>query len=164
MNKENNPFGLRQSEIAAMNSTVHGVRKVIIFLAIIGLVYMSTAEAAFEAYKPEALVSESNVIVKAEMIGSSEIIINNDHVIVLGVLRVDEVLKGDVAGEVIFLRLPGPEMEMRADRIDYKKGQVGWWFLTGSESTSMEGIYRADHPQRFSDDPATMDRLKKYLD
>jgi hypothetical protein len=164
MNKDNNTFDLHQSGVVAMNSHAHSVSKVFIFLAMIGLVTMSTSEAAFEGYKPETLVSASNVIVKAEMIGSSEIIINHDHVIVLGVLRVDKVLKGDVAGDVIFLRLPGPEMEDRSDRMDYKKGQSGWWFLTGSANASMQGIYRADHPQRFSDDPATMEWLQEYLD
>ena len=66
----------------------------------------------------------------------------------IGVIDVDEILKGDRATKTVRLALPALEGPVSSSDITYKIGQKGLWFLRLLAPKEAE-IYTADHPQRF---------------
>ena len=65
----------------------------------------------------------------------------------LGVIRVEETLKGAQGVTVVFLALPGRKIS-RSDDLSYQDGQHGLWYLR-IRNEEKPGVYVADHPQCF---------------
>ncbi len=109
------------------------------------------------------LVENSELIVKATYIGESSVSLSSNadaKTINFGVLKVSEVLKGD-AVSVVLLRVPDSKsMLKRSDEIFFKPGQTGLWFL--HRDKTYEGVYLADHPNRFSNKENT-EKVRKLL-
>lgn len=94
------------------------------------------------------LVERSEIVLYGELIGHTKIALQHGQgKLFLGVLQVEEILKGDKNQTVILLVLPSKNGLVRSTDIFYKKGQKGLWFLR--VRAGEEGVYLADHPQRF---------------
>ncbi len=107
----------------------------------------------------EELTEQSNVIITAELIGEVPIMINQAK-FVIGVLKVEEVLKGDRDQTALLLALPSSKGVYISEDIFYKKGQKGLWFLRERKTEGEAGIYLADHPQRFLSMEHASDQIK----
>lgn len=94
------------------------------------------------------LIEKSDLIVTAELVDQKQITTNQARLVV-GLLEVKEVLKGDKSQTVVLLALPSPEGPLSSTDIFYKKGQAGLWFLRKGTTHEEGVIYLADHPQRF---------------
>ncbi len=95
------------------------------------------------------LIAKSDVIVMAELIGQTRVTLPPAQAPVsLGVLQVEEVLKGDPHRSLLLLVLPSPKGPQSSSDIFYRKGQRGLWFLRPRKAGAV-GLYLADHPQRF---------------
>ena len=94
------------------------------------------------------LIEQSGLIVVGELIGRAPIrAADGVGTQILGVIRVEEVLKGERGVSIAFLVLPGQKI-MRSDELSHPDGQRGLWYLR-LENVDEAGIYVADHPQRF---------------
>ena len=94
------------------------------------------------------LIEDSELIVVGELIGRAPINSSQGNgTQMLGVIRVDETLKGERGTTIAFLGLPGGKI-MRSDDLSYGDGQRGLWYLRLRDADEA-GIYVADHPQRF---------------
>jgi hypothetical protein len=107
------------------------------------------AEAMWVKLSEAELVDQSDLIVSAELIGETHLQLSPDQPkLTVGVLRVGEVLKGDPSQTVALLALPSPEAPRSSADILYRRGQRGLWLLR-RQSPKSQGIYLANHPQRF---------------
>ena len=104
----------------------------------------------------EELVEQSELIVVGELIGRSSVGAAPDARM-LGVIRIDDTLKGEASATVAFLALPARMTLMKSDDIIHSDGQRGLWYLRESEE---HGVYLADHPQRF----VPMDQASEQID
>jgi hypothetical protein len=94
------------------------------------------------------LIEQSGLIVAGELIGRAPIgALTGEGAQMLGVIRVEEVLKGERGVSVVFLALPGRKI-MRSDELSHLDGQRGLWYLR-LKNVDQAGVYIADHPQRF---------------
>ena len=112
------------------------------------IISLQTANAMWVKLSDTELVEKSDVIITAELIGQTQVDINQAKFVV-GVLKVEEVLKGDKDQTIIMLALPSAEGPHSSTDIFYKDGQKGLWFLRKRKVKEESGIYLADHPQRF---------------
>jgi hypothetical protein len=119
------------------------MNKLHVLLLLLCALFVS-AEAMFVKLSDEELIAQSALIVVGELIGRASVGMAAD-VQTLGVIRVEETLKGEQGVTVAFLALPGGKI-LRSDNLSYWDGQHGLWYLRDTEQT---GIYVADHPQRF---------------
>lgn len=108
-----------------------------------------TANAMFASYTDAELVQTSSLIVTGTLLGQTQLTINKPRIkLNLGVLQVTEVLKGNPAQTLALLELPATDGLRSSSDLTYRPGQAGLWFLH-PRTPNDEGIYRADHPQRF---------------
>ncbi len=121
--------------------------------------FATTANAMWVKLSENELIEQSDVIVTAEMIGHAPMMIDGVK-FVIGVLKVEEVLKGDKEKTVMLLALPSTEGPHKSTDIFYKKGQKGLWFLRERKAKGEAGIYLADHPQRFLSIEHAEDQIK----
>jgi hypothetical protein len=101
----------------------------------------------WEQLSQDELIATSDLIIVGELIGKVDISFSAQQPAVrLGVLRVDEVLKGGEEHGAVLLALPSASGS--STNLSYNKGDRGLWFLrAGPPGTA--GLYVADHPQRF---------------
>jgi hypothetical protein len=126
----------------------------VLFLLILGLMTPSCllptsppAQAMFAQYTDADLVQSSPLIVNGKFLGETHIILEKDQInLNLGIIQIDEVLKGDSA-KFVLLALPR-NAHIVSEVVTYHAGQKGLWFLQ-PRMPEETGIYRADHPQRF---------------
>jgi hypothetical protein len=144
-------------------------RRLAVFVATLGIALIVVSEnlmAMFASLTDAELLQNSSLIVEAEYLGQSEVRLGaQGSGASLGVLRVRDVLKGEVPGGVVLLAVPSPQRPVSGSDIVFKPGQSGWWFLRDASDGS-KGVYLADHPQRFlaaGGDPARIASLKKAL-
>lgn len=117
-------------------------------IALIVCILIGSAEAMFVKLSEEELVEQSGLIVVGELIGRSQVsLATQERPQLLGVIRVEEVLKGARATSVAFLALPGGKIMVSTD-LSYTDGQRGLWYLRLRDA-NVEGVYVADHPQKF---------------
>ncbi|MGH8613455.1 MAG: hypothetical protein ACREYF_15920 [Gammaproteobacteria bacterium] len=108
------------------------------------------------------LVEESELVVIADFIGQTEIEFGKANVkLTVGVLRVNEVLKGRRDLSVVLLELPPREAPRSSSDIFYRIGASGIWFLR-AHSSHDEGIYSANHPQRFLSEDHAQDKVEAF--
>jgi len=103
------------------------------------------------------LIEQSDLIVKATYIGSSTVILNKEK-LHLGVLNIEDTLKGDKQ-DVVFIRLSlrPKNFPQRSDEINFKAGQKGLWFI--EKDAQRDGVYEIKHPQRFLPEQQFKSRL-----
>ena len=83
------------------------------------------------------------------MIGETRVAHWDD--LIIGVIRIDRVLKGDVTQKIALLALRRAEGPIISTQLNYQIGQQGLWFLRDRQPGEA-GLYVADHPQRFVTD------------
>jgi len=108
------------------------------------------------------LVENSQLIVMATYIGRTEVSPEmGGSVLYLGVLDVDDTLKGS-RHEVVLIKLPLPEgVPHKSDDIFFHAGQKGLWFLR--KHSQQTGIYLIDNPQRFVPEKKLDSRIDSLL-
>ena len=106
-----------------------------------------SAESMFVKISDEELIAQSSLIVVGELIGRAPIGAAEDTQM-LGVIRVEETLKGAEGLTIAFLALPGTTLIRRSDDLSYPDGQRGLWYLR-LRKEEQPSVYVADHPQRF---------------
>ena len=123
--------------------------------------------AMWEAFTDDLqLCAQSDPIVRAELAGQFCVrFVPDAPPRWIGVLVVEEVLKGDPQQSVVLLSLPSPVGPQVSTSLHLQTGQSGLWFLHAPSPDS--GIYVVDHPQRFI--PAAqvserMDSIQQALD
>ena len=118
-------------------------------LSALGLIMIASPAMADYAPMPQAdLIERSTLIVTATFVGSQAMRPMTDGApIQVGVLRVMEVLKGDITTRIALLRVPrsGPGALRASDDIVFQPDQTGLWYLRSLP----DGLYAADHPARF---------------
>jgi len=103
----------------------------------------------FVKLSDEELIEHSGLIVVGELIGRATIgAMQGEGTQLLGVIRVEETLKGEQDVTVAFLALIGGGLIRRSDQLSYRDGQHGLWYLR-LRNADEPGIYVADHPQCF---------------
>ena len=117
------------------------------------------AAAMWVAASNAELVATSDVIIDGELIGQVHAVINGVKLF-LGVLKADEILKGEQGQPVFLLALPSREGPRLSTDISYSVGQKGLWCLRKRESQGTTGLYLADHPQRFLLPTRDADRIQ----
>ncbi len=120
----------------------------VLIIALCFIISLQTANAMWVKLSDTELVEKSDVVITAELIGQTQVDINQARFVV-GVLKVEEVLKGDKGQTIILLALPSTEGPRSSTDIFYKDGQKGLWLLRERKVKGESGIYLADHPQRF---------------
>lgn len=126
---------------------------------------LGVADAMWVKLSDAELIDGSDIIVSAELIGQTQFRVAPDQPkLTVGVLRVDEVLKGDAGISVALLVLPSPNAPRSSTDLVYRKGQKGLWFLHVRDQKD-SGLHRADHPQRFVplEQSAQIDAFKRLL-
>jgi len=135
----------------------------IIFFFAFGL-FLSGGDsyAMWATLTDKQLVAKSDLIVMAELIGQTEVKLAADGaILLLGVLQVEEVLKGDRQQTAVLLVLPSPGAPRASTDILYRKGQRGLWFLR-ARTQGESGLYLADHPQRFLSATREAGRIEEF--
>ncbi len=130
-----------------------------IFLIFYLILLPTTSYGSWAKLSDIELVNQSDVIVNAELIGQTQVTINQLKY-VIGVLKVEGVLKGDKNQAVILLALPHTKGPRISTDILYRKGQKGLWYLRERKAKGETGIYLADHPQRFLSIEHAGDQIK----
>lgn len=118
--------------------------------AVLFLLYtmIGSAGAMFVELSEAELIKQSGMIVVGELIGRAVVGgAEKQDAKVLGVIRVEETLKGDTGAAIVFLALPGHKF-MHSAQLTHNDGQRGLWYLR-LQNADEAGIYVADHPQRF---------------
>lgn len=115
--------------------------------------------ATWASLSETQLLARSELVVIGELIGHSEVVLSEGaSALNLGVIRVDEVLKGPEGMSIAYLALPRAKGPAVSTDIHYRTGQQGLWYLRARGSG--QGVYLADHPQRFVPATAASDRIR----
>ncbi len=93
------------------------------------------------------LLERSDLVLTGILIGQSSLRVSGETLL-LAVIKVDAVYKGPSGLSVVFLALPAADRPIASNDIHYRVGQSGLWFLR-QRSVGEQGIFLADHPQRF---------------
>jgi len=105
--------------------------------------------AMFAALSDRELIDTSALIVQAEFLGQTDVQFGpSGGSMSVGVLMVQEALKGGLQGKIVLLALPSSAKPVSSSDLLYRPGQTGLWFLR-LPSDVPKGLYLADHPQRF---------------
>jgi len=112
----------------------------------------------------DELFEQSSLILSGRVIDTSVLLFADEGLrVAVAVIAVDEVYKGSPSGATVLVEIPVPDPALHTTEITYTTGQSGLWFLR-PRSPEDEGIYLADHPQRFvagTPDAALAQRLNR---
>ena len=112
---------------------------------------------------PEQLAEQSDVILVGELIGRDRVRLSDDGpVLNVGVIRVEEVVKGGTQRSVVLLMLAPsrPDGLVASTDVFFQDGQRGLWYLRARG----EGLYVADRPDRFVPMDAAGSRIRTLKD
>lgn len=135
------------------------------FLVCVSFFIPRQVEGMWARYSDTGLIAASPLIVMAEFIGETMLTVGPDgRSRAVGVLRVEEVLKGDPVTTVVLIEVPTSGQPRASETIHYTRGQRGLWFLYVSPGTQT-GLFRADHPQCFvpSESRTQIDAFRRLL-
>jgi hypothetical protein len=113
--------------------------------------FISTSAAAMWAnYSDADLVAQSDLIVFGEITATKPIPMPAPQTALnAAVLRVNASWKGGGNPAEVLLVMPPAEGARSSTDIFYQVGQTGLWFLRRHPQAGNEGVYLADHPQRY---------------
>lgn len=116
-------------------------------LAVLALA-SSQGIAMFAQMSDEELVRRSDLIVLGQWVGQSSLQTSAaSERIEIGVVAIQEVLKGQGDQSIALVAIPSHDGPRSANDITYQRGAKGLWLLRQKPASA--GIYLADHPQRF---------------
>ena len=116
--------------------------------------------ALWDRLSQAELIGRSNLIAVGELTSSTEEVQTADgRTLHVGLLRIDEVLKGGGEPREERLLLPSPDAPRSSSDIVYTAGQSGLWYLRLQHAAELE-IFIADHPQRFVPIERAADQLE----
>ncbi len=122
---------------------------VILAIGVLSTFFPNRLNAMFAPLSDRELIDASTLVVQAEFLGQTEVQFGAAGASMsVGVLMVQEALKGGLQGRIVLLALPSSAKPMSSSDILYRTGQTGLWFLHLPPNAT-KGIYLADHPQRF---------------
>lgn len=133
----------------------------VVVLAIWLLFVAAGAESAWLQLTEQELISQSSVIVTGTLIGETRVAHWDD--LIIGVIRIDRVLKGDATQKIALLMLRPAEGPSVSTQLNYQIGQRGLWFLRDRQPGEA-GLYVADHPQRFVTDEDAAAFIERIVD
>ncbi len=120
-----------------------------LMLAIALLFRFAGANAMWVELTQQELVLGSNLIVIGRLVGETRVSDCADGAdFIVGVIRIDRVLKGDATQGVALLALRPARTAHISTQLEHGIGQQGLWFLR-ERRAGKTGLYLADHPQRF---------------
>lgn len=97
----------------------------------------------------EELVANSQLIVIGEWLGQSQVVLEaGANVQGIGVIVVSEVLKGSLDSGFTLVQRPATGGLRSSSDLNFERGQIGLWLLRAKPGGT-QGIFLADHPQRF---------------
>jgi hypothetical protein len=127
------------------------------FLLVVGL----DAAAMWTRMSESQLLERSDLVLTGTLIGQSPVRVAGEE-LVLAVIKIDAVYKGAADLSVVFLVLPRPERPISSSDIHYRVGQSGLWFLR-QRSAGEQGLFLADHPQRFTPSEKAVPQIEALL-
>jgi hypothetical protein len=113
------------------------------------LLLCANAGAMWAELTQEQLIDQSELIATGQVIGTTRMRLAAEGVdTYLAVVRLDKVYKGDSKRAIAHVVIPAPTPGLHSTVITYTTGQAGLWYLR-LRAADDDGIYLADHPQRF---------------
>lgn len=107
------------------------------------------ARAAWVALSTADLVAQSDVIVEGNYLGTTRLTLDpTQPALLVGAVRIDRPLRGKAPGELALLVIGPADGPRVSTELRFQPGQQGIWLLRRYAS-AYEGLYAADHPQRF---------------
>ena len=130
-------------------------------LCLCTVLFVHPAWSDWAAVDENDLVEYSDLIVKATWLGQTVIRFQGmSSPKQVGVLQVEQTYKGKER-DIALISLPlRPANVIASSDIHYTIGQNGIWIL--KQDSHSEGLYLADHPQRFWQ-PDHLNKLLRYL-
>ncbi len=114
----------------------------------------------------EELVASSELIVLGEWLGQTQVALEGSKSGEgVGVVAVTEVLKGSREPGFALVQRPTTGSLRSSSELNFERGQKGLWLLR-AKGGATQGIYLADHPQRFvsaNADPARITALRRVI-
>lgn len=114
----------------------------------------------------DELVAGSDLIVLGEWLGETQVAFESAAKGQgVGVIAVSQVLKGKAEPGFVLVQRPGVGALRSSSDLNFERGQRGMWLLRAKPGGA-QGIYLADHPQRFvseSGDPGRIAALKRLI-
>lgn len=127
--------------------SILNVFRISVLLLLLGILSIPV-NALYARFTNEELIERSELIVLATLVGQTSLRAGPDSVLLsVGILSIDEVVKGDTGESFALLVLHTEGQLMASDTIRHQVGQQGLWFLRQRQNSV--GLYLADHPQRF---------------
>jgi hypothetical protein len=127
-------------------------------VAAAALLNMAPAQADWAALTLQELAQASELIVLAEFLGQEAVQQGDAPAQNIGVLKVEQFLKGQNGQNMVLLLLPLPRANGLVSSADValRKGQRGLWYLR----LRSPGLYVVDRPDRFVPLEAATPHLK----
>ncbi|MFK8068283.1 MAG: hypothetical protein AB8D52_08560 [Gammaproteobacteria bacterium] len=135
-------------------------RKKILSVLLFWSFMVTSSQADWAAISAEELANDSALIVIGEMI---EVKVaqapEKDHKVSVGVIQIQEVLKGEYHSETLFLTMPyvGEGVVRSSSDVNFTTGQNGLWYLQAIGNNH----YSADRPDRFVKLDQAADQIQK---
>lgn len=108
------------------------------------------AAAMWAGLSDAELAAQSDLIVLGEIVGTRTTARPGGQApLDAAVIRISGQLKGSGNPGEALLALPPAGAPRSSTDIFYRVGQKGLWFLRAHPGPGLEGVYLADHPQRF---------------
>lgn len=118
--------------------------------------------AMFAKMSDEELIRRSDLIVIGEWVGQSSLrLANSSESMEVGAISISEVLKGSPDQSLALVAVRASSAPRSGAEISYRRGDKGLWLLRQHQDSGANGIYLADHPQRFIPDTGGAERIKE---
>ena len=125
---------------------------------------MGAVNAMWAGLSDEELVRSSDLIVVGEWQGQTPFASASAQEIEIGVITIQEVLKGVGKPAFALVALPAASLPRSSTDPDYRRGDRGLWLLRARPGS--KGLYVIDHPQRFvpaADGEARIRQLRRLI-
>ena len=117
--------------------------------------------AMFAKMSDEELIRRSDLIVIGEWVGQSSLrLANSSESMEVGAISISEVLKGSPGQSLVLVAIRASGAPRSGAEFSYRRGDKGLWLLRQHQESGANGIYLADHPQRFVPDTDGAERIK----
>lgn len=124
-------------------------RRAIFFFSFIPILLATEVSADWQYLTADQLANKSSLIVVGELIGRTKIrFAGSSQLENIGVVRVDDALKGDRATKIVLLLLTPdrPKGLVSSTDVTLRDGQRGLWYL---RAEGREGLFEVNRPDRF---------------